>query len=33
MVLELQKSYKVGYKALQSIDFNGYLNNTIIEWE
>ena len=33
MELELQKSYKVGYRVLQSIDINGYLNNTIIEWE
>jgi hypothetical protein len=33
MVLELQKSYKVGYRVLQTIDFKGYLNDTIIEWE
>ena len=33
MVLELQESYKVGFEVLQTIDFNGYLNNTIIEWE
>ena len=30
---ELQTSYKVEYRVLQSIDFKGYLNNTIIEWE
>ena len=33
MELELQKSYKVRYIVLQTIDFNGYLDITIIEWE
>ena len=30
---KLQKSYKLVYELLQTIDFKGYLKNTIIEWE